>query len=137
MARRALIVEDEPLIAIDLEATPRTLGLDGCRLASNPREAIERATSIQADFVLMGVYFDERCQGLKATKWLREACQIPVLLVTAHNDGDMIARIRELAPGAPLCAKPVRDEHLAEALTEATKGARGGVRQQAQLFSSS
>ena len=32
MVKRALIVEDEPLIAIDLEATLRTLGFDVYRL---------------------------------------------------------------------------------------------------------
>jgi hypothetical protein len=30
MVQRALIVEDEPLIAIDLEATVRTLGFEVC-----------------------------------------------------------------------------------------------------------
>ena len=39
MVQRALIVEDEPLIAIDLEATLRTLGFDVCGSASNPRDS--------------------------------------------------------------------------------------------------
>jgi hypothetical protein len=41
MIQRALIVEYEPLIAIDLEATLRSLGFDVCGRASNPREAVE------------------------------------------------------------------------------------------------
>ena len=63
MVQRALIVEDEPLIAIDLEATLRTLGFDVCGRASNPREAVELATSRQPDFILMDVYLDEGRQG--------------------------------------------------------------------------
>jgi hypothetical protein len=67
-AQRALIVENEPLIAIDLEATLRALGLDVCGLASNPREAVELATSRRPDLVLMDVYLEEGLQGIKAAK---------------------------------------------------------------------
>jgi CheY-like chemotaxis protein len=120
MARRALMVEDEPLIAIDLAAILNRLGIESCGLASNPREAVERATSIRPDLVLMDVYLDEGWHGIKAAKWLREACEIPVLFVTGHNDSDTIAQLHEQLPGAPLCAKPVSDDRLAEAITNAT-----------------
>jgi DNA-binding NarL/FixJ family response regulator len=116
MARRAIIVEDEPLIANDLEGTLRELGFDVCGLASNPRQAVELATSIQPDLVLMDVYLDEGYEGTKAAKWLREACEIPVLFVTGHGDTDTVARIREQVPGAPVCTKPVPDDRLAEAI---------------------
>ena len=120
MVQRALIVEDEPLIAIDLEATLRTLGFDVCGRASNPREAVELATSRQPDFILMDVYLDEGHQGINAAKWLREACGIPVLFITGHTDWETMARIRELLPGAPLCAKPVRPDRLVAAIAGAT-----------------
>ena len=76
MVQRALIVEDEPLIAIDLEATVRTLGFEVCGTASNPRAAVELATSRQPDFILMDVYLDEGRQGITAAKWLREAWEL-------------------------------------------------------------
>ena len=120
MARRALIVEDDPLIAVDLEATLRTLGFDVCGCASNPREAVEQATSIQPDVVLMDVYLDGGWEGIKAAKWLREACEIPVVFVTGHADRETIASIREQVPKAPLCVKPVRDDRLVEAIASAT-----------------
>ena len=120
MAQRALIVEDEPLIAIDLEATLRTLGFDVCGLASNPIEAVELATSHQPDVVLMDVYLDAGRQAINAAKWLREACGIPVLFITVHSDWETVARIRDLLPGAPLCAKPLRRDRLAAAIAGAT-----------------
>jgi DNA-binding NarL/FixJ family response regulator len=103
-----------------LEATLRALGFDICGLASNPREAVELATSRRPDFVLMDVYLDAGCKGINAAKWLREACGIPVLFITGHSDWDTVARIRELLPGAPLCAKPVRRDRLVEAIAVAT-----------------
>ena len=116
MARRALIVENEPLIAMDLAAMLRRLGIEPCGLASNPREAVERAGSTQPDLVLMDVYLDDGLQGIKAAKWLHEAYEIPVLFVTGHNDSDTIAQIHEQLPRAPLCTKPVCDDSLAEAI---------------------
>ena len=38
-SRRALIVDDEFLIAFDLEASMRELGFDVCAVASNERDA--------------------------------------------------------------------------------------------------
>ena len=119
-AQRALIVENEPLIAIALEATLRTLGLDVCGVASNPREAVELATSRRPNLVLMDVYLDEGLQGIKAAKWLRDACDIPVLFVTGHSDPDTVARIREVLPEVHVCAKPVVPHRLAEAIAGAT-----------------
>lgn len=82
MPQRALIVEDDPLIAIGLEQTLRSLGVDVCGHASTPQEAVELASSRRPDLVLMDVYLKEDRQGIKAAKWLRDACDIPVLFVT-------------------------------------------------------
>lgn len=120
MLPRALIVEDEPLIAIDLEATLRTLGFDVCGRASNAREAVELATSRQPDLVLMDVYLEEGWEGIKAAKWLRDACDIPVLFVTGRGDRDTVARIRALLPQAQLCSKPVAPDRLAKAISHTT-----------------
>src|SRR5262245_1729691 len=120
MIARVLIVEDEPLIALDLEATLQTLGFDVCGRASNPREAVELATSRRPDLVLMDVYLEEGCEGTKAAKWLNDACDIPVLFVTGHGDGDTLKRIRRMLPQAQLCSKPVVADRLAEAISNAT-----------------
>lgn len=120
MPQRALIVEDDPLIAIGLEQTLRSLGVDVCGHASTPQEAVELASSRRPDLVLMDVYLKEDRQGIKAAKWLRDACDISVLFVTGHGDPNTVARIRELLPEAPLCAKPIDPDRLAEAIARAT-----------------
>jgi DNA-binding NarL/FixJ family response regulator len=116
----ALIVEDEPLIAIGLEGILRELGFDVCGLASNPKEAVELATSRRPDLILMDVYLEGGCQGIKAAKWLRDACDIPILFVTGRVDRDTIANIRALLPKAFVCAKPVARDRLAKAIAGAT-----------------
>jgi DNA-binding NarL/FixJ family response regulator len=120
MIARVLIVEDEPLIALDLEATLQTLGFDVCGFAANAREAVELATSRRPDLVLMDLYLEEGCEGTKAAKWLNDACGIPVLFVTGHGDRDTLQRIRRLLPLAQLYSKPVVADRLAEAISQAT-----------------
>jgi DNA-binding NarL/FixJ family response regulator len=120
MIARVLIVEDEPLIALDLEATLQTLGFDVSGFAANAREAVELATSRRPDLVLMDLYLEEGCEGTKAAKWLNDACGIPVLFVTGHGDRDTLQRIRRLLLLAQLYSKPVVADRLAEAISQAT-----------------
>jgi hypothetical protein len=101
MVQRALVVEDEPLIAIDLEA------IDVCGSASNPGGSCRACNKPPARFYLDGRLSRRGPPGINAAKWLREACGIPVLFITGHSDWETVARIHDLLPGAPLCPKPV------------------------------
>ena len=57
--RRALIVEDEFLIALDLEATMFKLGFDVCALAPSARKARSLAMNDQPDVALVDVVSKE------------------------------------------------------------------------------
>ena len=63
---RALIVDDEFLIAFDLESSMRELGFDVCTVASNERDAIELAKSSRPDVVVMNVYLGGTRAGISA-----------------------------------------------------------------------
>ena len=76
------------------------LGIDLCGLASNPREAIERATSRQPDFILMDVYLDEGCQGINAAKWFRSMRNTCFVYYRAQRLGDRGAHPRIVAGGS-------------------------------------
>jgi CheY-like chemotaxis protein len=118
-SRRALIVDDEFLIAIDLEASMHELGFDVCTVASNEKDAIELAKSNTPDVVLMDVYLGGTRAGIETARWLREVCGVPIVFVTAHNDDGTLERIHEVVPGAPVLSKPLYRETLAHAVSEA------------------
>src|SRR4249920_2520692 len=101
-SRRALIVDDEFLIAFDLESSMRELGFDVCTVASNEKDAIELAKSNTPDVVLMDVYLGGTRAGIETARWLREVCGVPIVFVTAHNDDGTLERIHEVVPGAPV-----------------------------------
>jgi DNA-binding response OmpR family regulator len=118
--RRALIVEDEYLIAFDVEASMRELGFDICTVASNERDAIELAKSDPPDVVVMDVYLNGTRAGIETARWLREVCGVPVVFMTAQIDKSTLDRIRTVMPGAPVLSKPVYRETLAKAVSSAT-----------------
>src|SRR6185369_16371929 len=91
--RRALIVEDDYFIALDLEFVMADLGFDVC--LAGGREGIETA------------------------RWLREVCGASIVFVTAANDRATAERIRERVPGAPVVSKPVYPDRLAGAVASA------------------
>jgi len=116
---RALIVEDEFLIALDLEAAMTGLGFEICGLAPNAEEARSLAMSHQPDVVLVDVYLGGAREGIETARWLREVCDVSVVFVTAHTDAATVERIREAVPGSPILSKPVYRERLAEAVAAA------------------
>jgi DNA-binding NarL/FixJ family response regulator len=68
---RALIVEDELLIALNLEAEMNALGFNICILAPRANKACPLAMSDHPDIVLMDLYDGVR-EGIEAAKRLRE-----------------------------------------------------------------
>jgi len=115
-----LIVEDETMIALSLEADMRELGFDTCDLAADGQEAFSHATSNQPDVVLMDVNLEGGREGIEAAKRLREACDVPIVFVTGCHDRDTVARIHKVVPGAPVLGKPVWSDRLSNAVAAVT-----------------
>ena len=119
--RHALIIEDEFLIALDLEATMFKLGFDVCALAPSARKARSLAMNDQHEVAHVDVCLEGGREGIEIARWLREVCEVPIVFVTAQNDEDTIDRIHEQLPGAPVLSKPVFRHALAGAVAAVTK----------------
>src|SRR4026209_1010040 len=105
--RSALIIEDEFLIALDLEQTMFKLGFDVCALAPSARKARSLAMSDQPDVAHVDVCLEGGREGVEIARWLRVVCEVPIIFVTAHSDADTVKLIHEQVPDAPVLAKPV------------------------------
>ena len=88
--RRALIVEDEFLIAHDIETTMHALGFDDCDLAPNGRRAHSLSMSDQPDIVVVDVCLEGGREGIEVGPWLREMFDVPVVFVTSYSDDDTV-----------------------------------------------
>ena len=123
--RRALIVEDEFLIAHDLEASMHDLGYDDCDVAPNASQAHAMSMCARPDIVVVDVCLEGGREGIEVARWLREMFAVPVVFVTSYSDDDTVARVRQRVPGAPVLPKPVYPARLADAIIEASKYAPG------------
>jgi DNA-binding NarL/FixJ family response regulator len=117
---RALIVEDEIFFAISLEADMRALGFDICDLAANGHQASILAMSNQPDVVLMDINLEGGREGIEVARWLRKVCEAPIVFITGYTDRNTVKRIHEQVPGAPVLAKPVYGDRLADAVAAVT-----------------
>ena len=114
--RRALIVDDEIMFALNLEADMHDLGFDICDLAANGQQASTLAMCNQPDVVLMDINLEGGREGIEVARWLHQVCEAPIIFITGYTDRDTVDRIHEQVPGAPVLPKPVYRDGLAAAV---------------------
>jgi CheY-like chemotaxis protein len=116
---RVLIVEDELLVAWHLESLARELNLEVCALVPDGDGAIEHATDLDVDLVLMDIRLAGGMDGIEAARRIRENRDTPIIFITAHGDAATRAHIERIVPGAPVLAKPITSQHLRDAIAAA------------------
>lgn len=108
---RILIVEDEGLIARDIENMVKNAGYEVCGLAQTGEEAIEKANKTEPDLILMDIILHGQMDGVEAAEIIRERNGVPVIYLTAHTDEDTLQRAKLTEPlGYTL--KPVEQKEL-------------------------
>lgn len=120
---RVLVVEDEPLTALDFTLMIEDAG--GCTVgtASSAAGAASLARSATPDVILMDFRLMGDKDGVEAAEEIRAFSDVPIVFVTGNTDPSTAARIR--AFGAPPVAKPVVQETLVLAVAQALEDAAG------------
>jgi len=108
---RIVIIEDEFLVAWNLQAVLRDLAFDVCEVASDAESAVDLAISQEADLILADVNLGDGPDGIEAVRRILEYRKVAVIFVTAYTDDANLTRIMELIPDAPILSKPV-SSHL-------------------------
>jgi two-component system, response regulator PdtaR len=119
--RRALIVEDEFMIALDLQDAMSSLDFDVCGLAATDRKARSLAMRDEPDVALVDVCLEGGREGIEIARWLREVGGASIVFVTAFNDEDTLEFIHNRVPGVPVLSKLIYRERLAAAVAEVSK----------------
>jgi len=113
-----LIAEDESLIRLGLKSMLEGLGHEVIA-AANGREAIRMADRHRPDLAILDIrmpYTD----GLQAARAIAAARPLPILLLTAYSDADLVDRASDL-PIHGYLVKPILPEELGAAVTVAAK----------------
>jgi PAS domain S-box-containing protein len=98
MPESVMIVEDEGVVALELEQCLRQLGYKVPSVVGTGAEAVARAAEIKPDLVLMDIRLKGKMDGIEAAQEIMNCQSIPVVYLTAHSDDATVRRARETAP---------------------------------------
>jgi two-component system cell cycle sensor histidine kinase/response regulator CckA len=109
-----MIVEDEELVAADIQMSVEKMGYAVCATASSGLEAIQKAVSTRPDLVLMDIVLKGSMDGIEAATRIKEMTQIPIVYLTAFSDDAVLQRAKVAEPYGYI-TKPFvdRDLHIA------------------------
>jgi|SRR5215831_1857693 len=112
---RVLIVEDEPIIARDLEETLTRSGYTVTAIASSGEEAVKKVMEQQPDLVLMDIVLRGSMDGIETTACIHAQRDIPLVYLSAYSDSSILKRAQKTCPYGYLI-KPFTERELAVAI---------------------
>ena len=112
---RILLVEDEKVVAADIEECVKGLGYEVVGSAASGVEALRQAVRSEPDLVLMDIKLKGSLDGIDVASALYERLKIPVVYLTAFADVEILERARKTAPSGYVL-KPFDDRTLRAAI---------------------
>ncbi len=122
-AESILIVEDEAIVALDLQLQLQDLGYIVVGIESSGDAAIAAAAASQPSLVLMDVRLHGAMDGIEAASAIRRKHDIPVIYLTSHSDSETVRRAASTAPYGYL-TKPYQIKELRAGIEVALTKAR-------------
>src|SRR5439155_12120876 len=114
---RVLIAEDETIIRLDLRTLLESAGFEVCAEARDGVEAVELAAAASPDVAILDVKMP-RLDGLEAARRILDEHQLPIVLLTAYGDPEIVARAGKAGVFGYL-VKPVREQDRVPAIRTA------------------
>src|ERR671931_699176 len=114
---RVLIAEDETLIRLDLCELLDRAGVEVCAEARDGLEAVELARTSEPDLAILDVRMP-RLDGIDAARRILEERPIPIVMLTAYGQDELVSRAVEAGVFGYL-VKPFREQDLLPAIRTA------------------
>jgi PAS domain S-box-containing protein len=90
--KKILIVEDEGVVALSLQAVLNKMGYTVVGIAITGNEAIRMVTELTPDVILMDIRIKGDMDGIQTTAKINEFSDIPVIYLTAYADDETVNR---------------------------------------------
>jgi two-component system, cell cycle sensor histidine kinase and response regulator CckA len=95
---RILVVEDERVVARDIQYRLTEMGHTVVNITRGGEEAVRLADELRPDLVLMDIRLDGRTDGISAAQEIRARFHLPIVFLTAYADEDTLQRARVTEP---------------------------------------
>ena len=118
LASSILIIEDEAIIAMDLEAIVEDLGHHVVGVAREHGQAVALAAERQPQLIMADIQLEGGGSGIEAVNEILAAASKPVVFITAHPRAYLSALANRPEP-AFLLPKPFRPDSVRAAVSQA------------------
>ena len=108
---KILIVEDEAIIAMELESQLQGLGYEVTSVVNTGEKAIEKAEEDKPDLILMDIRIQGDKDGIETAEIIKNRFGIPIVFSTAYLDGERIERAKIMMPFGYVL-KPIQERDL-------------------------
>lgn len=108
---RILVVEDETIVAKDIQSRLKKFGYTVPTVAASGEEAINKAAETSPDLILMDIRLKGEIDGVEAARQIHDRFDVPVIYLTAYADDRTLARAKETEPSGYLI-KPFKEREL-------------------------
>ena len=93
-----LIVEDEAIVAMDIQARLESLGYNVLGTADSGARAITLASATRPDLVMMDIRLHGPMDGISAAETIHETTRSPIVFLTAHAEEPTLQRAKKAEP---------------------------------------
>jgi len=111
MANRILIVEDEPLVALELKETLVDAGFEVLPTVDSADRVMQAVSQGRPALILMDIRLRSFIDGIDVVSRLRLLSSVPVVYLTAYTTPEVVSRAEATRPAAFL-VKPVEGAAL-------------------------
>ncbi|MBN1889726.1 MAG: PAS domain S-box protein [Thermoflexales bacterium] len=95
---RILVVEDERIVAKDIQLRLHELGYRVAGVVASGEQAIQQAAELRPDLVLMDILLKGELDGIQAAEQIQARFGIPVMYLTSHSDEATLQRAKLTSP---------------------------------------
>lgn len=115
--RRVLIVEDEGLVALNIEGTLTEAGFEVVGIVDTEDEAVAAAQQLRPDVILLDITLRQG-DGISAGRRIKRSTDIKIIFVSGNSDPRTLAAADAVEP-AGFIRKPFVTESLAKFVSDA------------------
>ncbi|MFA4876246.1 MAG: response regulator [Methanoregula sp.] len=108
---RILVVEDNAIIAMEIQERLKRIGYDVTGTAATGDDAISQAVADPPDLILMDIRLRGNMDGTQAAGTITSRVDVPVIYITAYSDSETRDRARQVLSYGYII-KPFNDQQL-------------------------
>lgn len=117
--RKILIVEDEKVIAMDLQKTISNFGYDILSTVSSGEEAIQLMAKNKPNLVIMDILLEGDLNGIETGVIISERYKVPIIYITAYAK-EILLRSK-VTESSTFLVKPFDESELHKKIEEVLK----------------